>query len=76
MEKFSLSTYLNMMAIENSESFTCDIEKAFEQTNDNLGSLFEITMSYIEYCLSQDIYIEEVGDKVIRLSLQFAIRLV
>lgn len=43
-------------------------------TNDQLRPLHETTLSYSLKVLKDDCYLQEIGDKLIKLSIQFAVR--
>jgi len=41
-----------MLLIENTDRFSADLEKSYDQTNDSLRSLSDTTMSYAKKVLS------------------------
>ncbi|CDW83466.1 ldlcp-related protein [Stylonychia lemnae] len=72
--RFNVQTYLNVLVIENTDKFSQEIEKQFDQTNDSIKPLHQITISYAVKVLKDDLYLEEIGDKLIKLSIQFIVR--
>jgi len=63
-----------MLMIENNDKYVEEMEKAFEMNNENLPSLSKITLSYVHKCLSEEVYVPEIGDSLIKLSIQFSVR--
>jgi hypothetical protein len=63
-----------VLVIENTEKYQQDLEKLYDSTNDNLKPLHTLTIEYCMKVLSDDYYIQEIGDKLIKLSVQFIIR--
>eukprot|EP00347_Sterkiella_histriomuscorum_P008964 403343057 len=74
ISKFNLQTYHNVLVIENIDKFTQELEKQFDQTNDTLRPIHQITIAYAIKVLKDDFYLQEIGDKLIKLSVQFVIR--
>lgn len=69
LNKFNMQTYLNVLIVEQSEAFTTDLEKHFDLTNDNLKPMYPLTMRYCMSVLGSELYLEEIGDKLIKLSI-------
>ena len=65
---------MNVLIIENTDKFTQEIDKLFDQTTDSLKPLHPITISYALKVLSDDYWIDDIGDKLIKLAIQFIVR--
>ena len=74
LSKFNLQTYLNVLIIENTDRFQQELEKQFDQTNNSIKPLNQITLVYAQKVLNDEFYLPEIGDKLIKLSVQFIVR--
>lgn len=69
-----MSTYLNVLIVEETEKFQKDLERGFDVTNDKLESISKIAFNNSMKVLSDNVYIPMIGDKLIKLSVQFVVR--
>jgi hypothetical protein len=75
IDMFNLQTYFNVVTVEITSQFQSEIDKIYDQANNSEGSksMSSVTIGYIGKVLSQ-LYLPELGDKMIKLAIQFAIR--
>jgi hypothetical protein len=75
-ERFNLQTYLNLLGIESSEAYQGEIERLYESTSaEGLRPISEVTMRYAMRMIDpEQVYLKEIGDKLIKLAIQFIVR--
>ena len=73
--RFNLNTYFNVLQIECTEKYQADLEKIYDQTNDQLTPMSHLTLTTaLSLLTNPTIYLAEIGDKLIKLSLQLIVR--
>jgi hypothetical protein len=55
--------------VDITEKYIAELERASEQTNENLKPLHKITLNYCVSLLNDDLYLPEIGDRLFKLSI-------
>lgn len=63
-----------MLVVEASEQYVSDLERQFDATTNQLKPLAKITLEHALRVLSDSFYLEEVGDRLVKLSVQLLVR--
>ncbi len=58
-----------MLQLEVTENYIQELERQYDLTNDQLRPVNHVTMEYALKILSKDLYLAEIGEKLVKLSI-------